>query len=69
MKPIVIYTHLLNTCSQLRGVVCDQFVHLFSRAAYDGQSFRKGFLECDRSTHGITCPSGVTEAKYNIKMV
>ena len=63
MKPIGIYTHLLNTCSQLRGVVCYQFVHLFSRAANDGQSFRKGFLECDRSTHGITRPSGVTKTK------
>lgn len=48
--------NLLNTCSQLRGVVRYQLVHLFSRAAEDGQSFSEGRLERDRSPHGLACP-------------
>lgn len=50
------FTHSLDAWSQLRRVVCDEFVDLFSGASDDGEALGEGLLERHRAAHGLSGP-------------
>lgn len=50
------HTHLLDTCGQLWGVVCYQFVYLFPWASNDWETIHKSLLKSHWSTHGVASP-------------
>lgn len=53
---IILFTHSLDAWSQLRRVVCYEFVDLLPGAPDDGETLGEGPLERHRATHGLARP-------------